>query len=245
MSISRVKCHVFVDFDGTIVPQDATDTLLERFAEPSWLEVEAEWKAGKIGSRECLSRQAALIRATPAELDAAIADISVDPGFAGFVAFCQSKQIGISVLSDGFDRAVKGVLRRAGIELHSAANHLAHRGENRWELEFPFRKQACISDSGNCKCAAAMGIGAPATIMVGDGRSDFCVSARTTFVLAKGALARHCETNNIPHGRFEVFDEATQLLTAWLGEQGYLDVPRVAEEAASRFRRRSLGKVGA
>lgn len=233
-----MKCHVFVDFDGTIVPQDATDTLLERFAEPSWLEVEADWKAGRIGSRECLSRQAALIRATPEALDEVIAGISVDPGFAGFVKLCRDEGIGISVLSDGFDRAVGGVLSRAGIDMPFAANHLAHRGGDRWELEFPYSKKACTSGSGNCKCATAMGVGAPATVMVGDGRSDFCVSARTTYVLAKGALARHCTEQAIPHSQFETFDQATPLLMAWLEAQGLAGVPKVAEEATGRFRRR-------
>jgi 2-hydroxy-3-keto-5-methylthiopentenyl-1-phosphate phosphatase len=47
---SRVR--VFVDFDGTISLEDTTDVILERFADPEWRKVEAEWLAGIIGSRE-------------------------------------------------------------------------------------------------------------------------------------------------------------------------------------------------
>ena len=61
--------HVFVDFDGTIAPVDTTDLLLERFADPAWHRIEEEWKAGRIGSRECLVRQIDLVRASPEELD--------------------------------------------------------------------------------------------------------------------------------------------------------------------------------
>lgn len=216
MSVSRVDCHVFVDFDGTIVPRDVTDTVLETFADPAWLEIEAEWKAGKIGSRECLSRQVAMIRATEAELDSLVNSIDVDPGFPAFVDFCRAEGLGISVLSDGLDRAVKLVLQRAGLDLPFAANALSPVGTNGWQLTFPHMKPSCVSQSGNCKCAAAMAKAAPATIMVGDGRSDFCISNRATYVLAKGSLATHCENQKLPHGKFSVFDEATVLLRDWL-----------------------------
>ena len=77
MSRARVKCHVFVDFDGTIAPSDATDMLFEQFADPSWREVEEEWQAGVIGSRECMTRQVSLLRATPQELVAAAREVGV------------------------------------------------------------------------------------------------------------------------------------------------------------------------
>ena len=67
VSTTRVKCRVLVDFDGTIAPIDTTDLLLERFAAPAWHDIEDDWKAGRIGSRECLVRQIDLVRATPAE----------------------------------------------------------------------------------------------------------------------------------------------------------------------------------
>jgi hypothetical protein len=31
---------------------------------PSWRDVEEEWQAGEIGSRECMTRQVSLLRAT-------------------------------------------------------------------------------------------------------------------------------------------------------------------------------------
>ena len=49
---------LFLDFDGTISERDAIDALLEAFADSRWLVIEEEWKAGRIGSRECLREQA-------------------------------------------------------------------------------------------------------------------------------------------------------------------------------------------
>ena len=60
---------VLVDFDGTVVLQDTTDLILERFADPAWRIIETAWIEGRIGSRECLSQQIDLVRASEAELD--------------------------------------------------------------------------------------------------------------------------------------------------------------------------------
>ena len=56
-----MRLHFAIDFDGTIALEDTTDVLLDRRADPAWLDVETEWLAGRIGSRECLAQQAALI----------------------------------------------------------------------------------------------------------------------------------------------------------------------------------------
>ena len=61
---------LFLDFDGTISERDAVDAILEEFADSRWLAVEEEWKAGRIGSRECLRAQMSLVSATPAEVNA-------------------------------------------------------------------------------------------------------------------------------------------------------------------------------
>jgi 2,3-diketo-5-methylthio-1-phosphopentane phosphatase len=232
-----VNCHVFVDFDGTIVPQDATDRILDAFAPPSWLDIEAEWKAGRIGSRECLSKQVAMIDASPEKLDAVIATFEIDPGLPEFIDYCRAQGFGISIVSDGMDRAVKGVLDRHGIDLPFSANAMTQVGATSWKLGFPHMKQACVSQSGNCKCSAAMAAGAAATVMVGDGRSDFCISNRATFVLAKGALADHCAKNNLPHRRFDVFTEATRLLGHWVEETRATEAQADTEAARVRGRR--------
>jgi 2-hydroxy-3-keto-5-methylthiopentenyl-1-phosphate phosphatase len=92
--------HVLVDFDGTIAPDDPTDRLLERFADPAWREVEAAWQAGKITSRECMERQVALLRVTPEVLDEQIRTVRIDPGFPTFLEFCVRRGAEVIVVSD-------------------------------------------------------------------------------------------------------------------------------------------------
>lgn len=220
MSITRrLQAHVLVDFDGTIATIDTTDLLLERFADPRWHAVEEDWKAGRIGSRECMVRQIDLVRATERQLEEFVDDIEIDPGFPGFVELCLSRGHRVSVVSDGLDFTVGRTLRKAGLELPYFANRLERVGSGRWRLGFPHARSDCRALSGNCKCQFAEAASGKVRIMVGDGRSDFCVAGRADLVLAKAALERHCRANALPHVAFATFADASRILAAWLDER--------------------------
>lgn len=206
-----MKPLVLVDFDGTIVHQDATDLILERFALPEWRDVEQEWVAGRIGSRECLARQVDLVRASEADLDRLIDEIEIDPAFSTFIGLCRDLGYSVVVGSDGLDRVIAAILGRAGIEVPYVSNRLVQTGADRWRVEFPHFHDNCEVASGTCKCAIAN----PATglaVLVGDGRSDFCAATEAKWVLAKGPLARHCREEGIPHSRIEDFADAIDVI---------------------------------
>lgn len=194
-----MKCRVLVDFDGTITERDVTDMLLGRFALPEWLAIEEDWKAGRIGSRECMARQVDLLRVSPRDYDAAVDEMGLDAAFPALVDLCRRNGMPVTIVSDGLDRSIDRVLRNAGLDLPYFANRLEHAGDDRWRLGFPHARSDCRNLSGNCKCQFAEGHGGIATIMIGDGRSDFCVAGRSDLVFAKGALATHCRAGGIPH----------------------------------------------
>jgi 2-hydroxy-3-keto-5-methylthiopentenyl-1-phosphate phosphatase len=221
VSRARVKCRVLVDFDGTIARVDTTDLLLERFAAPAWREIEEHWKCGHIGSRECLVRQIDLVRASETEMDAFIAGLEIDPGFPQFVGQCQRFGHSVTVVSDGLDRTIGAVLERHGLELPFYANHLEWQGDNRWRLSFPYARSDCQALSGNCKCSFTEGEPDQLRIVVGDGRSDFCMAGRADLVLAKSALLDHCRATEMPHSAFADFDEASRLMADWLENREY------------------------
>jgi 2,3-diketo-5-methylthio-1-phosphopentane phosphatase len=212
---------VFVDFDGTIAPVDTTDLLLERFAAPAWRQIEEDWKAGRIGSRECLVRQIDLVRASETEMDAFVAGIAIDPGFPDFVRLCELQGHSVAVVSDGLDRTIAAVLSRHGLELPFYANRMESTGGNRWRLGFPYARSDCRSLSGNCKCRFTEGQPRRLRVVIGDGRSDFCVAGRADLVLAKSALLDHCRAMEMPHFAFSDFSEASRLMADWLEARGY------------------------
>jgi len=216
VSRPRVKCHVFVDFDGTIASLDTTDFLLERYAAPQWRQIEDDWKAGLIGSRECLVRQIDLVRATPAQLDDFIEHIEIDPGFPAFVDLCREQGHDVTVVSDGLDRTVEAVLKRHDLDLPFYANHLEWRGKDRWRLRFPYARSDCEALSGNCKCQFTEDARLDLRMVIGDGRSDFCIARRADLVLAKSALLPHCVAAGLPVRAFESFAEARRIVAGWL-----------------------------
>jgi 2-hydroxy-3-keto-5-methylthiopentenyl-1-phosphate phosphatase len=209
------RCHLLVDFDGTIAPNDPTDRLLEQFALPAWRDIETAWQAGRISSRECMARHAGLLRATPEELDTAIRGMRIDPSFHAFVAFCRRRRVDLTIVSDGFDRVVRTLLECEGLAIPFFANRLEWQGGDRWSLAFPHGEADCRSQGGNCKCSH--GADQPgACVVIGDGRSDFCMAERADYVIAKGALAQFCRERGLQHASFTTFDDVTARLARWL-----------------------------
>lgn len=203
------------DFDGTISLLDVTDTLLNRFGQPGWQELEDAWDRGEIGSRECMQGQVALLDMSEPELKAHLDTIAIDPHFAAFVADAQQHGIKVQVVSDGIDYAIRHVLTRHGLgHLEVIANHLVQVGERSWQLESPWASANCTRASGNCKCErlAEQQIMHGRVLYIGDGSSDFCVSGKADFVLAKYKLIEYCESHGIAHAKFEHFGQAAVLL---------------------------------
>jgi 2-hydroxy-3-keto-5-methylthiopentenyl-1-phosphate phosphatase len=192
--------------------EDVTDGLLERFAHAEWREIEAQWVAGRFGSRECMARQVGLIEATLPDIDRYLDTIEIDPSFASFVEECEGHgNITLEVNSDGIDYAVFRILRNHGLSgLRVRANALIALSDRKYRLDFPHSVLGCLAQAGNCKCSAARSLSNAwpsnsATILVGDGASDFCVASRVSFVFAKARLLMHCRAQGIPHLAFDRF----------------------------------------
>ena len=203
------------DFDGTISVLDVTDSLLQRFGQPGWQELEDQWERGEIGSRECMKGQVALLDMSEDELKEHLDTIEIDPGFAGFVDTARALGIQVQVVSDGIDYAIRHVLQRHGMgHLEVIANRLVQLDARRWHLESPWASARCQRASGNCKCErlAEQQSLHGRILYVGDSTSDFCVSHKADLVLAKYKLIGHCEQHGISHLPFDDFTQATALL---------------------------------
>jgi 2-hydroxy-3-keto-5-methylthiopentenyl-1-phosphate phosphatase len=195
---------ILCDFDGTVTVDDLTDAVLSKLADPSWLEVEAEWKAGRIDSATCMARQVRLLRGGWEDIAAIADEATVTPGFQRFAAWCAARGINLVIASDGLDFCIARVLARLGLRgLPVRANRLVRDASGRWDLETPHAKAGC--GAGHCKCSG-FPQGRP-VFVIGDGRSDMCAAEAAGFVFAKGALLRHCLERGIPHQPFLSFED--------------------------------------
>lgn len=207
---------LFLDFDGTVSSRDAVDLILEKFAGGRWLAVEEEWRTGRIGSRECLARQMALVRATPRELDELLGSIELDAGLVELLEICASLDVTLSIISDGFDYCIRRILQSGGSRVSRllrgsrvCASHLAHAGAGRWRTEFPYFGEPCAHGCATCKPAVMSLLNsreAPA-IFVGDGLSDRYAAGTADLVFAKKSLARYCGEQAIEFTAYESLSE--------------------------------------
>ena len=223
---------IYCDFDGTIAVEDVTDSVLSRFALPGWEAIEAEWEAGHIGSRECMLRQVAMIRASRAELDRHLDGIEIDPWFPAFVGACEEAGIELTVVSDGIDYAIGRILGRHGLShLKVVANRLEILDGDRYRLTFPYANEACMKASGTCKCKVAGAAQAQArmSLLIGDGTSDMCAASAVDLVFAKDKLLTFCREERLPVVPYRHFGDVTRLLDTLVNEPVRLGVAGAAE----------------
>jgi 2-hydroxy-3-keto-5-methylthiopentenyl-1-phosphate phosphatase len=200
---------VFLDFDGTITRRDATDAILEAFADRRWLDVEEAWMAGRIGSRECLAAQMDLVTATRDQVDQLLDGIDIDPGFRSLLDGCAAKSLPVHIISDGFDYCIERILGRPGHRaLGSSSQIVSSRLRTdglRWRAEFPHPLEPCTHHCATCKPAAMASLNPHdvLTVFVGDGFSDRHAAACADVVFAKDKLAAFCEQVSIPYVPFD------------------------------------------
>lgn len=206
--------HVYCDFDGTISIEDTTDAILSTLADPQWQIIEAEWKAGRIGSAECMQRQIALIQGDKTVLNATLDGMAIDPYFPAFLEFCRKNLLPVEILSDGVDYFIERILARhqlTGIPV--TANHLVFEAANSYRLTAPHSNVACAAQSGVCKCRI-VSQGKEPRVFIGDGRSDFCAAGTADIVFAKGTLATYCEQQGIAYFLYESFADIELMLAS-------------------------------
>lgn len=120
--------NVYIDFDGTIAPDEPTDQLFARFADPAWRSIDDAWLAGRLTSWEATARKVALLRASPDEIRDFLRTMSIDADFPAFVDLCRRHGARLMVLSDGLDLVLRTVLGAAGLLLPCKANQLVWQG---------------------------------------------------------------------------------------------------------------------
>jgi 2,3-diketo-5-methylthio-1-phosphopentane phosphatase len=225
------KPIVFLDFDGTITQRDAVDAILEKFADRRWLEIEEEWKQGRIGSRECLAAQMRLVRATKEQIDALLDSIEIDEGFEKLLETCAAQGVETHIISDGFDYCIDRILARPSLNLKARMNgtrifssHL-EANQDRWLVDFPSFHQSCGHGCATCKPAMMSLLnrhGGP-TIFVGDGLSDKYAATAADLVFAKDKLATFCSEREIAHRQYRNLADVAEQLDSLLRSNAVIE----------------------
>ena len=200
---------IFCDFDGTISSLDVSDVLLEKLADPKWLEIEAAWLRGEIGSGECMRKQFRLIRGGWKACEKVAQAVQIDPTFRSFASWCRESGIKLFVVSEGADQVIYSILHREGIVVDGIWANELHETENgNIRLKKPCFNSVKGCKSGVCKCSVLKRVGGKSfRVVIGDGMSDHCWADKADLLFAKSKLLKVCREEGISCLPFESFTE--------------------------------------
>lgn len=214
------NAQVWIDFDGTISREDVLDELVTRFScNDSWKLVEERWRAGLIGSEECLRTEFQLLRVQPAELAEFLDQIHLDPGISPLLSLLDQYKIPVAVLSDGIERFIRHILTRHQLGHLTIRANRVRLQQDRLHFVCPHRSHQCATAAAHCKCQSASLLAQPnrRSIYIGDGRSDLCPARQADVVFAKGALARALSAEHVHYVPYSgLTDVAMALSNAWM-----------------------------
>lgn len=211
-----MKRAVLTDFDGTITQEDVAEAILDAFAPPEWWRIEELHRARKIGTRETMVRQFALVRAERSELLSFVdGRVHIDETFRGFADFCADRGIHLEIVSEGLDFYVDHLLRKWGFDLPVRTNGTRFTGRE-IEITYPWADATCTL-CGTCKLLRLFELRCQGyrVAYVGDGHSDLCPAIEADLVFAKRELADLCRAEAIDFIPFERFSDVQRRLDAW------------------------------
>jgi 2-hydroxy-3-keto-5-methylthiopentenyl-1-phosphate phosphatase len=160
-----------------------------------------------------MTAQIALVRGGWRAIRRALEEVRLDPGFARFTSWCRASRIPLRVVSEGIEQVITHLLRRERVHVDEVwAPRLFEHPSRELELSLP-ASGLTLCGAALCKCAFVTAA-RPARfrVLIGDGRSDFCISRRVDLVVASSKLAIHCEQNDIAFHPFAGFDAVRHLL---------------------------------
>ena len=218
-----MKLAIFCDFDETITRTNVTDSVLDRFADHRWMEIQEEWLAGRLSAREVLEQQMPLVTVTSEELEAFVDSVQVDSAFAPFALSCMKGRDSLYILSDGFDYWIHRILQRAlsatngwAMRIPVFACHLKVEG-SRLPISFPYFPEGCCHGCATCKLGLfhRLTMSGEKTVVIGDGVSDLLLAREADLVLAKDSLREFCQKEGIPNHPFRDFRDIMAIISAF------------------------------
>lgn len=206
-----------LDFDGTVTQKDIGDEICDRFAPPSWREIDAAWVRNEISLPDAQRKMWALARAERPEALAYAREIGhLRPGLDALLAAARQKGATMWLASGGFDFYIEALLGpRLGAFERSYFNTTRF-VDGRIEVDFPHAGLMC-GRCAVCKgkvCDAARATGRP-TLFIGDGASDRCAIGRADriFAVRGSLLERACAERGNSCVPFDDLAEIVDALT--------------------------------
>ena len=195
---------------------DVAEDILQEFAPPEWWAIEEAHRARRIGTRETMIRQFALVHASRADMLRFVDDHTrLDETFPRFVAYCARRGIPLEIVSEGLDFYLDHLLRKWRISVPARTNRTMFEND-RVAISYPFADPTC-NLCGTCKLRRLfeLRIQGRQVVYVGDGHSDLCPAMEADVVFAKKELADLCRDEDIEFIPFDTFADVQREMEGW------------------------------
>lgn len=204
---------IFVDFDGTITKEDIGDAVFTKFGDSETVQkIISDLLSDRISAKDCWLKLCESVDfVDKKELDDFILKMDIDETFHSLVDYCESNNIKLFVLSDGFDYYINLILAREKLNhLTVFSNKLEIIG-NKLTPSFPFYDSGCTT-TANCKRNHIINNSGDDeyTVFIGDGNSDKYTIHFCDFVFAKDDLLKYCEKERISYFPFINFNDVKE-----------------------------------
>jgi 2-hydroxy-3-keto-5-methylthiopentenyl-1-phosphate phosphatase len=177
------------DFDGTIIRNNLSVLLREKYAHGDWQKIDSDYLHGKLTVEQSNKLQFALIKEPKERLQEFVRQhIELRPGFAEFVRYCQKSAIPFVIVSSGLDFYIEPVLAQIGmpdLELHCGR---ASFGKDGITITYTDQEGNIVNEGFKYKCLTWLKKRGKDIIYIGDGLSDLEAARHADHVFATGHL---------------------------------------------------------
>lgn len=177
-----------LDFDDTFVLDNTMRQLMERFADPAWRDLEADYHAGTRSVEQYNAAAIELVTGERGEIEEYIASVARPrPGGMELLDWAKWHGWQAIIVSNGYDLYIDPVLRKLGAE--GTARHAGRAAYRyRWQVRYLSPRGIEVQERFKVAYAAAFQQAGDFVAYVGDGRSDIEAARMAQAVFARDTL---------------------------------------------------------
>ena len=194
------------DFDGTIIRNNLSVLLREKYACGDWQRIDSDYLHGHLTVEQSNKLQFALIKEPKERLREFVRQhIELRPGFVEFVRYCQESAILFVIVSSGLDFYIEPVLKEIGIpslELHCGR---ASFDRNGIDVSYYDPEGNIVSEGFKKKYLTWLRKRDKNIIYIGDGLSDLEAARQADHIFATGHLLDLLSSAPVICNRFSDF----------------------------------------
>ena len=214
--MNRKKPVVFCDFDGTFAEKDVGHRIFRHFSNGKNMELVRQWRAEEISSRECLTKEAAMINVRPDEFYHYVDQFELRKGAVDFYNRLKNSRIPFYIVSDGADIYIKHILAKNKLAEIPVFSNRVTISDNNYIMEFPYENDGCAR-CGSCKGVRIREVVSGRKsdyeiVFIGDGLSDICAVPEADTIFARGDLLEFCRQKGIIAIEYKDFFDILNML---------------------------------